>query len=109
MPLQAPALRVPHCGTCKQPHPSGLATVTGLQRQLPVANLPTVPQVKVSYVAIALDYKLDESYTPSKMSIRAGTGYHDLKELKVIDVNEPIGWQVVQLEGANPECVPATA
>jgi len=64
-------------------------------------------QVKVSYVAIALDYKLDESYTPSKMSIRAGTGHHDLKELKVIDVNEPIGWQVVQLEGANPECVPA--
>ena len=64
-------------------------------------------QVKVSYVAIALDYKLDESYTPSKMSVRAGTGYHDLKELKVIDVNEPIGWQVVQLEGATPACAPA--
>ena len=64
-------------------------------------------QVKVSYVAIALDYKLDESYTPSKLSIRAGTGYHDLKELKVIEVNEPNGWQLVQLEPPNPECVPS--
>ena len=63
-------------------------------------------QVKLSYVAIALDYKLDESYTPSKLSIRAGTGYHDLKELKVLEVNEPNGWQLVQLEPPNPECVP---
>lgn len=26
-----------------------------------------------------LDFKLDESYTPSKISVRAGTGAHDLK------------------------------
>ena len=58
----------------------------------------------MSYVAVALDYKLDESYTPSKMSVRAGTGHHDLKELKLVEVTEPVGWQIVQLEG--PEYVP---
>ena len=26
-----------------------------------------------------VDFKLDESYTPSKVSIRAGDGFHNLK------------------------------
>jgi len=26
-----------------------------------------------------MDFKLDESYTPSKISIRAGDGFHNLK------------------------------
>jgi len=26
-----------------------------------------------------VDFKLDESYTPSKISIRAGDGFHNLK------------------------------
>lgn len=25
-----------------------------------------------------MDYKLDESYTPSKVAVRAGTNFHDL-------------------------------
>lgn len=28
---------------------------------------------------VYLDFKLDESYTPTKLSIRAGAGAHDLK------------------------------
>jgi hypothetical protein len=28
---------------------------------------------------LLLDYKLDESYTPQRVSVRAGTGCHDLK------------------------------
>ena len=28
---------------------------------------------------IYTDFKFDESYTPSKISIEAGTGFHDLK------------------------------
>ena len=28
-----------------------------------------------------VDFKLDESYTPSKISIRAGDGFHNLKVL----------------------------
>ena len=30
-------------------------------------------------VVLYVDFKLDESYTPSKISIRAGNGFHNLK------------------------------
>lgn len=30
-------------------------------------------------VVLHVDFKLDESYTPSKVSIRAGDGFHNLK------------------------------
>ncbi len=49
-----------------------------------------------------MDYKMDESYTPSKLSIRAGTTLNDLKELKVIDMQEPQGWAVVPLAPGRP-------
>jgi hypothetical protein len=35
--------------------------------------------VYLQEVRLYLDYKADESYTPSKLSIRAGSAYHDLK------------------------------
>jgi Anaphase-promoting complex, subunit 10 (APC10) len=40
-------------------------------------------QVRLSAIALLLDFKLDESYTPSKIAIRAGTTYADLKEVGV--------------------------
>lgn len=33
----------------------------------------------VQLVVLYVDFKLDESYTPSKISIRAGDGFHNLK------------------------------
>lgn len=30
-------------------------------------------------MALYVDFKLDESYTPSKISVRAGDGFHNLK------------------------------
>lgn len=41
-------------------------------------------------VVLYVDFKLDESYTPSKISIRAGDGFHNLK------VNFPI-WIVLRV------------
>lgn len=29
-------------------------------------------------ISLYVDYKLDESYTPSKVAVRAGTNFHDL-------------------------------
>lgn len=29
-------------------------------------------------ISLYMDYKLDESYTPSKIAVRAGTNFHDL-------------------------------
>ncbi|KAG2720088.1 hypothetical protein I3760_02G019500 [Carya illinoinensis] len=36
-------------------------------------------QFQKKLVVLYLDFKLDESYTPSKISIRAGDGFHNLK------------------------------
>ena len=30
-------------------------------------------------IALYVNFKIDESYTPSKISIRAGDGFHNLK------------------------------
>lgn len=35
-------------------------------------------------VVLYVDFKLDESYTPSKISIRAGDGFHNLKVFLLI-------------------------
>src|SRR5271169_6371384 len=43
------------------------------------------------------DYILDESYTPSKVAIYAGTGLYDLTEVKTIDLHQPRGWQTVNV------------
>ena len=36
---------------------------------------------------------LDESYTPSRIVISAGTGLYDLTQVKDIELHEPRGWQ----------------
>jgi len=38
-----------------------------------------VAQVSIKEIGIYCDFKQDESYTPSKISIRAGTHFHDLQ------------------------------
>ncbi len=62
-------------------------------------------QVRLQELAINLDYKLDESYTPNKISVRAGTSVHDLKEIRVVELNEPIGWVKVPLQPPYSSCV----
>ncbi len=37
------------------------------------------PHMLLQELQIYLDYKSDESYTPCKLAIRAGTSFHDLK------------------------------
>jgi anaphase-promoting complex subunit 10 len=47
--------------------------------------------VRLHELAVYADYKLDESYTPAKISVRAGNSFHDLREIKVVDLEEPKG------------------
>jgi anaphase-promoting complex subunit 10 len=49
-------------------------------------------------VCIYADYKLDESYTPNRVSVRAGNHFHDLQEVELLDLNEPSGWVVIPLK-----------
>ena len=51
--------------------------------------------MRVHEIQIYTDFKHDESYTPSKISIRAGTTFHDLQELHVEELNEPSGWVTI--------------
>ena len=54
-------------------------------------------QVQVTEVAVYVNYQLDESYTPSKLSIRAGTSFHDLREIRILDLKEASGWVMIPL------------
>uniref|UniRef100_M8CH72 Anaphase-promoting complex subunit 10 n=1 Tax=Aegilops tauschii TaxID=37682 RepID=M8CH72_AEGTA len=44
-----------------------------------LVNIQFQKKVQLQLVVLYVDFKLDESYTPSKISIRAGDGLHNLK------------------------------
>ncbi|KYR02886.1 hypothetical protein DLAC_11440 [Tieghemostelium lacteum] len=46
----------------------------------------------IENLLIYSNYKMDESYTPSKIQIKAGTTLHDLQEIITTDFEEPVGW-----------------
>ena len=52
-------------------------------------------KMRIHEIMIYTDFKLDESYTPSKISIRAGTTFHDLQEIHVQELSEPSGWVTI--------------
>lgn len=60
-------------------------------------NVQFQKKVQLTAVHLYLDFKLDESYTPSKISIRVGTSYQDLKEVESVEVDEPSGWVKIPL------------
>lgn len=67
--------------------------------QLPhLVNIQFPRKTKISQIYIYSDYKLDESYTPSRISIRCGTHFNDLNEIEIIDLCEPSGWIVVPIK-----------
>ena len=57
----------------------------------------------IQNLCLYADYKADESYTPSKISIRAGNHFHDLHQIELIELEEPSGWLTVSLsDGDKP-------
>lgn len=50
-------------------------------------------KVSIEKISFFLNYPTDESYTPSKIVIFAGSGEHDLLEVASKEFIEPIGWQ----------------
>ncbi|XP_037018260.1 anaphase-promoting complex subunit 10 isoform X2 [Artibeus jamaicensis] len=51
----------------------------------------------VKTLCIYADYKSDESYTPSKISVRVGNNFHNLQEIRQLELVEPSGWIHVPL------------
>ena len=39
-----------------------------------------------------LSHKKDDSYTPEKMGVRAGTSLRDLQDVRVVRFDKPEGW-----------------
>ncbi|XP_020154902.1 anaphase-promoting complex subunit 10 isoform X2 [Aegilops tauschii subsp. strangulata] len=67
-----------------------------------LVNIQFQKKVQLQLVVLYVDFKLDESYTPSKISIRAGDGFHNLKEIKTVDLLKPVGWVHISLSGTDP-------
>jgi anaphase-promoting complex subunit 10 len=55
-------------------------------------NIQFHKKTTVTWLWFYLNFKLDESYTPKKISIRVGTTFHDLKEVHVMELTEPTDW-----------------
>ncbi|KAL4809257.1 galactose-binding domain-like protein [Aspergillus unguis] len=55
--------------------------------------------VAVVKIRVYLDFSLDESYTPTKMTFLAGMGGNDLVEFAIWEGEGPCGWVDVPLEG----------
>ncbi|KAG5110889.1 hypothetical protein JHK82_040112 [Glycine max] len=53
-------------------------------------------------IVLYVVFKLDESYTSSKVSIRAGDGFHNLKEIKTVELVKPTRWVYLSLSGVDP-------
>ena len=56
-------------------------------------------------MAVYTDFKLDESYTPTRISIRVGTNFNDLQEIEVVELQEPSGWVEIPLKDMNEKLV----
>ncbi|CAL1268803.1 unnamed protein product [Larinioides sclopetarius] len=65
-----------------------------------LVNIQFRRKTTIQDVYLYADYKLDESYTPNRISIRAGTHFHDLHEIEVVELNEPSGWVRITLKDA---------
>lgn len=56
------------------------------------------PKLTPTYcVAILLNYAVDESYTPKKIVVRAGTHSGDIAQVGSADVEAPNGWILIHL------------
>ncbi|GAA5961753.1 hypothetical protein JCM21900_000748 [Sporobolomyces salmonicolor] len=60
-------------------------------------NIQFAKKQSVSQVWIHADINLDDSYTPHKVSLRAGTYHGDLHEVRWVELQQPKGWQVLNL------------
>ncbi|KAJ3744215.1 anaphase-promoting complex, subunit 10-domain-containing protein [Lentinula detonsa] len=49
-------------------------------------------KVAIQKLSIFLCHPLDDSYTPSTLAIRAGTGPNDLQDVRIITLEKPDGW-----------------
>lgn len=60
-------------------------------------------RVSLQRVSLYTDFIADESYTPSKLALFCGTGYHDLQQVLTTQLSEPRGWVHLELSPLRPD------
>ena len=60
-------------------------------------------KTSVCAINLYLDYVLDESYTPKRISVLAGSTVHDLNDVTLVDLNEPSGWVTIELKSQDQD------
>lgn len=60
-------------------------------------NIQFARRQTVCAIAMYIDFNLDESYTPKRMKIRVGETFHNLEEIRVVELREPRGWCTIPL------------
>ncbi|TGJ79458.1 hypothetical protein E0Z10_g9305 [Xylaria hypoxylon] len=63
-------------------------------------NIHFIKRVEIRALRFYLDYELDESYTPTKIQITAGTGPNLTIPFTTMELNTPKGWIDVPIAGA---------
>ncbi|PWN33822.1 galactose-binding like protein [Meira miltonrushii] len=56
-------------------------------------NIQFARRTALTHVSLYTDFKEDDSYTPHKVRILAGTHFHDLVEVRTRELLEPTGWK----------------
>eukprot|EP00011_Vannellida_sp_DIVA3-517-6-12_P011869 CAMPEP_0114619754 /NCGR_PEP_ID=MMETSP0168-20121206/8372_1 /TAXON_ID=95228 ORGANISM="Vannella sp., Strain DIVA3 517/6/12" /NCGR_SAMPLE_ID=MMETSP0168 /ASSEMBLY_ACC=CAM_ASM_000044 /LENGTH=171 /DNA_ID=CAMNT_0001830923 /DNA_START=45 /DNA_END=557 /DNA_ORIENTATION=- len=62
-----------------------------------VVHMQFPKKVTVEMIAVYLDYKTDESYTPSQVLVKAGTTCKDAMDIHTWSLKEPEGWVLLLL------------
>lgn len=63
-----------------------------------VVNAQFQHKMELCEIALWCEFKMDESYTPAMISIRAGTSCHDFKEVRCVELFKPNGWVRIRLD-----------
>jgi anaphase-promoting complex subunit 10 len=64
-------------------------------------NIQFLKKMRINEMWLYLDYKTDESYTPSRISVRIENSFNEMVEIKLVDFEEPVGWFKINLEERN--------
>jgi anaphase-promoting complex subunit 10 len=60
-------------------------------------NVQFSKRTRISRIALYLDEKIDESYTPAKIAVKIGNSLHDLQQVQVVELEKPQGWISIPL------------
>lgn len=65
-------------------------------------NIQFLQKVSLTKLCVYVDHSTDDSYTPKKIVVGAGSCLHDITDVAVLqDLAEPRGWIVIDLEKCN--------